>query len=160
MKTQRVKCYIALRETWITETYIHIRSQHYQTYICISLEHYQTYFRIGLEHYLCLVPPGPLYCPATLPPEILPPAVLRPYTSPHLEQHPDWRSTTGIPASISRSVRRLRVESHHLQRQLNQRSNLRFKKKKTTNFYLTLPNCKHRLTWLKLWLKNTILLVL
>lgn len=111
------------------ETYIHIRSQHYQTYICISLEHYQTYFRIGLEHYLCLVPPGPLYCPATLPPEILPPAVLRPYTSPHLEQHPDWRSTTGIPASISRSVRRLRVESHHLQRQLNQRSNLRFKKK-------------------------------
>lgn len=115
MKTQRVKCYIALRETWITETYIHIRSQHYQTYICISLEHYQTYFHIGLEHYLCLVPPGPLYCPATLPPEILPPAVLRPYTSPHLEQHPDWRSTTGIPASISRSVRRLRVESHHLQ---------------------------------------------
>lgn len=132
MKTQRVKCYIALRETWITETYIHIRSQHYQTYICISLEHYQTYFRIGLEHYLCLVPPGPLYCPATLPPEILPPAVLRPYTSPHLEQHPDWRSTTGIPASISQSVRRLRVESHHLQRQLNQRSNLRFKKKQKT----------------------------
>lgn len=90
-------------------------------------------YRFG-EHYLCLVPPGPLYCPATLPPEILPPAVLRPYTSPHLEQHPDWRSTTGIPASISQSVRRLRVESHHLQRQLNQRSNLRFKKKKKNQF--------------------------
>lgn len=146
MKTQRVVLYSIERDLDYRD--IH---PHYQTYICISLEHYQTYFRIGLEHYLCLVPPGPLYCPATLPPEILPPAVLRPYTSPHLEQHPDWRSTTGIPASISRSVRRLRVESHHLQRQLNQRSNLRFKKKKKTNFYLTLPNCKHRLTWLKLW---------
>lgn len=145
MKTQRVVLYSIERDLDYRD--IH---PHYQTYICISLEHYQTYFRIGLEHYLCLVPPGPLYCPATLPPEILPPAVLRPYTSPHLEQHPDWRSTTGIPASISRSVRRLRVESHHLQRQLNQRSNLRFKKK-ITNFYLTLPNCKHRLTWLKLW---------
>lgn len=95
---------MALREIWITEIYIHIGSAHYQTY-----------FRIGSEHYLCLIPPGPLCRQATLPPEIQPPAVLQPYTFPHLEQHPDWRSTTGIPASISRLVRMLQVESHHLQ---------------------------------------------
>lgn len=95
---------MALREIRITETYIRIGS-----------EQYQTYFRIGSEHYLCLIPPGPLCHRATLPPEIQPPAVLQPYTFLHLEQHPDWRSTTGIPASISRLVRRLRVESHHLQ---------------------------------------------
>lgn len=97
--------------------YIRIRSEHYQTYIRISSEHYQTYFRIGSEHYLCLVPPEPLCCPATPPPEIQPPAVLQLYTSPHLEQHPDWHSTTRTPASISRSVQRLQVESHHLQQQ-------------------------------------------
>lgn len=106
---------MALREIWITEIYIHIGSAHYRTYIRIGSERYQTYFRIGSEHYLCLIPPGPLCRQATLPPEIQPPAVLQPYTFPHLEQHPDWRSTTEIPASISRSVQRLRVESHHLQ---------------------------------------------
>lgn len=110
---------MALREIWITEIYIHIGSAHYQTY-----------FRIGSEHYLCLIPPGPLCRQATLPPEIQPPAVLQPYTFPHLEQHPDWRSTTRIPASISQSVRRLRVESHHLQETVKSKVKSPIKKNK------------------------------
>lgn len=119
MKTQRVVFYGLERDPDYRDIYPYR----------FGALHVQDIFPFGSEHYLCLIPPGPLCHRATLPPEIQPPAVLQPYTFPHLEQHPDWRSTTRIPASISQSVRRLRVESHHLQETVKSKVKSQIKKK-------------------------------